>query len=621
MTRATRLARSLAVPLALCVLTLVVGCKDDTPAPATEAPTEATSQKGESKALKPAPAKPALVFPDELLVVSGTPSLEKLIEAVNSGANAVAPGALPPNLSSLALESMKSDLGFKDISWFKTDAPVLLAVVDPKSFDGKNQLVMLPVSDTEKALASLKEGAQRDFEGHKAFFEHRFEKVYVDTLDGYIVFTDHTAIFPKLKSFMEASLVNWKPAHALSILVDMEHIKARYGVELAQFKEMAKQTLAQGAAGAPAPEVQEWQTDMLFSLLDSMNALELHIAVEDNNLRVIFHDTAKSDTAFAKLLAASSGQKSGLLTTVPENAWLASVGMLDVRKSPEFGRLNEMSLRTYADLLELTPEDMKALNPLIRQAAELNTGDSAVSMYPQGAFPFAMHTVSRVSDMTVFRALNKQMLALLVPKIWSRVVAELKKNDVQLPPSQVGSIGEMVALAKPFATPLGVVPNLVTSDSDGVQVDALELTIDWTVVTREMGLSAQDVATVNMLKTVAGDKVAFAVATGGDRFVQAFGPDAIATAASLAKGEDPKSSAQFTALASQENWAFGLRAGALLQALAFIPDLATKKPLIEAMSKERMLVGRAKSTGPTLEASLDVPLDLLAEIIGFANAP
>ena len=538
MNRRPQLTRCLAVSSLVLTLALFPGCKDDAEAPAAESPAAPAAEKAAPSALKEPAPKPAMVFPEDVLVVSGTPSLEKLIEAVNAGASAVAPGALPPNLASLALESMKSDLGLKDISWFKSDAPVLLAVVDPKVFEGKNQVVLLPVSDTEKALSSLKEGAQRDFEGHKAFFEHRFEKVYVDTIEGYLVFTDHTAIFPKIKSFLEGPLKAWKPEHPLSIKLAMDHISSRYGVELAQFKEMAKQTLAQQAGGAASPEIQDWQTDMLFNILDSMKTLEVHLAMEGKNLRLLMNDTAKEGTALAKLLASSKGQRSSLANTVPESAWCATAAVLDVRQSEDFSRLNEMSIRTYTDLLNLSPEDMKALDPLIRQAAKLTTGDSSLSIYQDGKFPVAMHTVAKVSDVAAFRAVNKKLLALLVPKIWTRVVAELKANGVELPPSEVSSIAEMVALAKPFSTPMGAVPSLISSSENGVEVDALELTLDWPVLSREMGLEAQDVETAKILDTVVGEKIAFATATGSDRYVQAFGPNAAKTAASLAKGEN-----------------------------------------------------------------------------------
>lgn len=613
-------AKSLILTL-VCALALFAGCKDESTGPGTSGEASAAQDKGVSKAVAKEALKPGMVFPDDVLVVSGTPSLEKLLEAVNAGANAVAPGTLPPNLASLALESMKSDLGLTDISWFRTDAPVLLAVVDPKVFDGKNQLVLLPASDTEKALASLKEGAQRDFEGHRAFFEHRFEKVYVDTIDGYLVFTDHTAIFGKHKSFLEGQLGKWKPEHAFSMQVAMDHLLSRYGVEIAQFKEMAKQTLAREAAGTTAPEVQEWQTQMLFSLIESLDTVRLDLAVEGTELRLILNNTAKKGSELAKLVASSQGQSSGLMSTIPSNAWVGMAGIFDVHESTEFDQLNEMSLRTYTNLLELSADEMKLLDPMIKEAAKLTTGDSAVSVYADQKFPMAMHTVAKIADVAAFRAVNKKLLALLVPHVWSRVVAELKKNGTELPPAQVTSVAEMVALAKPFAAPWGIVPTLTSTEADGIHVDAIELVIDWTLLSREMGLAAQDVTTVDMLKAFAGEKIVVALASGTDRYVQAFGPNAIATATALAKGEDPKSRDAITSLAKDQNWTGLVQVRALLDALMFIPDVATRKPLIDTISQDRMLSATARSTGTGLELKLNLPLDVVGQIIGFASAP
>lgn len=613
-------SKSLVLTLALA-LTLGVGCQDDASKPEASAEAGPQGQKSATKASTADAPKPGLTFPENVLVVSGTPSLEKLVAAVNAGANAVAPGTLPPNLASLALESMKSDLGLKDISWFKTDAPILLAVVDPKVFDGKNQLVLLPTSDAEKALASLKEGAQRDFEGHKAFFEHRFEKVYVDTIDGYLVFTDHTAIFGKYKGFLEKELVKWTPAHAFSLEFAMDHILRGYGVEIAQFKEMAKQTLAQQSGGAAAPEIQEWQTQMLFSLVESLDRLRIHFGAQGSDLKLWVDGSAKKGTELAKLTAASQGQASSLLSTIPANAWLATAGVFDVRQSAEFGRLNEMSLRTYTDLLELGPEQMKLLDPMIREAAKLTTGDSAVSLYSDKNFPVAMHTVTKVADLAAFRTVNKKLLALLVPQIWSRVVAELKANGTELPPAQVTSVAEMVALAKPFAAPMGMVPTLISKETDGVQVDALELKIDWAVLSREMGLAAEDVKTVEMLKTVAGDAIVFAVASGSDRYVQAFGPQAVATATALAQGKETSSSEAVTSLAKDKNWTVAVQVRALMDALLFIPEMAARKPLIDAIAKDRTLSVTARSTGPGFEVEMNVPLDAIGQVIAVSSAP
>ena len=333
------------------------------------------------------------------------------------------------------------------------------------------------------------------------------------------------------------------------------------------------------------------------------------------------NDTAKEGTALAKLLASSKGQRSSLANTVPENAWCATAAVLDVRQSEDFSRLNEMSIRTYTDLLSLSSEDMKALDPLIREAAKLTTGDSSLSIYQDGKFPVAMHTVAKVSDVAKFRAVNKKLLALLVPKIWTRVVAELKNNGVELPPSEVTSIAEMVALAKPFSTPMGAVPNLISSSENGVEVDALELTLDWPVLSREMGLEAQDVETAKILDTVVGEKIVFATATGSDRYVQAFGPNAAKTAASLAKGENPKNSASFMDLSKDQSWTVAVRLGALFDALSFTPDLAAKKPIIDAMSKDQMVSVTARSDGQVLECALDVPLDLVGQLITLATAP
>ena len=63
------------------------------------------------------------------------------------------------------------------------------------------------------------------------------------------------------------------------------------------------------------------------------------------------------------------------------------------------------------------------------------------------------------------------------------------------------------------------------------------------------------------------------------------------------------------------------RAGAMFEALSFAPDLASKKAIIDSMSKEQMISVTAKSTQGVLEAGLNIPLEIVAQIISLATAP
>ena len=73
----------------VCALALFAGCKDEAPATETSGESGAAGNKAVAQAVAKEALRPGMVLPDDVLVVSGTSSLEKLLEAVNAGAGSI----------------------------------------------------------------------------------------------------------------------------------------------------------------------------------------------------------------------------------------------------------------------------------------------------------------------------------------------------------------------------------------------------------------------------------------------------------------------------------------------------------------------------------------------------
>jgi hypothetical protein len=594
------------------------------PACQDEAPTTVDEGAAPAPAAPAAVAQPAFELPSEVLAVTGIPSLEAFLATVNEVANTVAPGSLPPNLASMALESMKADMGLSDISWFRSDAPVLVAVVDSKTFEGKNQVMLVPTSDPEKALASLKEGAQRDFEGHTAFYEHRFEKVYVDMIEGYVVFTDHTRIFPAVKDFVSKELRLWKPDHAISIRLAMDHVVARYGAEIAQGKEMVREMAKEVSAGEAAfdtSEVQELQLALLFSMVESANRIGIDLSAKGSDLRLGLSVDAKAGSDLATFLTLIAGKESSMIGALPSGSWAAFGGHMDVRKFAPLRKIQEASLGAYVNILSLDAKESASLATMISALADQSSGDSLTSFYADGAFPFAFVSAQAVDDLGALRATLGKLLPFLLDHGYSALSRSMEADGQKLPPAKVTSMADLVGLAKPFCAAYGVTPTVSERDQDGVHVDALDFAIDWVVLSRELGLAAQEVETVKMLQTVVGSSVQLAFATGGNRSVTALGPHAVDHALAMAKGAAGPGDPAFAALAKGQNMAMSFRIGALLRALSFIPDLSAMKPLIDGIAPNRALTLQVDSAGDAASMVMGIPIDVIRDMVGMVAGP
>jgi hypothetical protein len=454
------LSRSLrvgALSLALSALVAAPGCKKDEPvAPAPAATTaepvkagepakaaeavvekaaEAVVEKVAEVVAAPA-AAPSIVLPEGVLMAAGVPSLTEVLSTVSTVANKIAPGQVPPDLASMALEGMKGVYGFTDITWLDQSAPIKFANVDPKTHDGKGQAILIPITDKEKVLASLPATANKALEGHAASFESQGQTWYLDFVEGHAVLTDHPGVFAERRDFISGALAAWKPERLFTTRINMATVNAAFAKELQDARAAAEQLTAQAAQEPGMPDasaVMKKYTDLLFEVVDSTTAAQLDLYVQDGSIRFGASVDAKDGSGLANFSRLIAGKSSSLADAAPPTTWLGFTGNMDVREMKSIREMQKLALNTYAGLLKLTPEETAKIDSIFDRMATQATGESLTAFALDGTFPFALTTLAKVTDATQLRGAYGELLDLVFVKAWTYALEEMKKEGKEVP--------------------------------------------------------------------------------------------------------------------------------------------------------------------------------------------
>ncbi len=635
-----RHARIAALSLAVASLALVTGCGKDEPAPQQPAPQQPTpgAPAGDAQAGQPgqpgqapqpgtqpgaATGAPQVVgaptSPESVVLVAGMPSLDGALGDFQRIGNAIAPGQLPPNLSSMAVENIKQQLGVTDIAWLDRAAPIKMVVVNPKQY-ANGALLVLPAADRDKVLASLPAAAQRDQGGHAATYEHRFSTWYVDFVEGAAVFSQHADVFAQVKDYVGGGLRTWTPGTPIAVQVNMENVNRLFGAEIDDFERMLKQTYSQMQQDEDVPGANlamQQNVEAIFAFLDQTRQLDFSVAAPADALQVGMGVSAKQGTALAQFITESAASEPTLTSLAPATSWLGFAGNMDTRKVEALKTLQQSSVATYAQLLKMTPEEQQQLRGLLEQAWEVSTGDSVFSIYTDGRFPLAMVSAARVTDSAKAKQTYDQLFALLFKKGWALLKAEMEKEGVQLPATvQVNTFSDLAKLATEMGTQYGLSMQVVEQKEGDATVEAVKINIDWD----KTPLRQEDPETYAIMKDVVGNNIELAMAFQGQMTSMALGPNAIRQAAA-AVGTPPATGgeATLTQAARGNLFAMALRIGAALEAFSFVPELQAQRAAIAALPKDKSFVVAGDSNGQALAMSIILPTDLIRALAQMGN--
>lgn len=547
-------------------------------------------------------------LPESVIVVSGTPSLEALFGMINKLGAKVAPGQMPPDMASVALEGLKAQMGFTDVSWIKKDAPIYVVIVDPKTY-GQGDVLVLPATDAKKAMDSLGDSAKKGADGHGATVEVMFTTLYIDAVgNDKIVVSKHKDIFAKVKGFIGGDLPKWTPGSPIAINIKMDNVNKLFGAEIAQGKQMLSRMYSQmeGDLGEGQKAAMEAQLDFLLGFVESSSEVTLALAEAGGDVHLSAKMVAKPGTGMAKAAAAAAQGSSTLLATVPPNAWLAFSSKMDLRGVESLKKLQLEGFRSYAELLGLSAEESKKLMAIGEKMWTASEGDSTFAIYTDGKFPFAMQSVSKVKDAASMRKEYEALFDMLFAKGWAMAVEEANKEGAKLP-ATIKSFSDLVKFVNDMAGPMGAKISVVHSDEGGVALDALSIEVDWD----KTPLKAEEPEAYKMAKEIVGPKLEMAIAYKGDLSVGTFGPNAIDHAKKLANGTNPGGSPGLTREGEGAAMAGVADVTLALQSMKFVPDIAADAAKIDALPKDQPFTMTLKSDGKALTFDIGLPTETI----------
>ncbi len=631
--RSTRLSLRTVVALsAVALLTSMSACKDDKKpeeaaagaegaAAGAEAKAGEAGEAGEAaKAAAPAAAsRTGVAMGDKVLTIGGVPSLKKVLAAATDLGRKLAPDDMPPDLSSIAMEGIKEMLGVTDISWLATEKPIKVFTLDPKSFEGKGQGLVLPISDKAKVMASLKPEAKKDDGGHAASFEHQFQTWYVDFIDGHVVLTDHAKSFETAKGLVTGALMGWTPERLISAQVNLKAVNAVFGPEIEGAKATAKEVMAQSQGGPGMPDmtkVLDKEVDMLFDLLASTERADFDLWVDGSDAKMSLAFAGISDSPVARFAKTIEGKSSSLLKAAAPNTWMGFSANMDVREFKGMRDLQMLSIESYARLLEVPDARINALRGVLEKITDSSTGDAVTTFYTDGTFPLAFTSVAKLADAEAVRKLYVEFYEGFREEGIAKFKKGAKDAGVAAPGlDDIEDLTGLVAAANKMAGPMGVNLTITDEDKDGAHIYALTATADW----NKLGIKEADPDAFAMLDGIVGKTVSIAFVFQGDAVSTAFGPKAIETARRLANGEFPGGDEHLSAASNGRAMAMTLLLDRLLSNLTFIPELAPLKSKVDSLPKDRPLTFTMSGAGSTVITEFSVPTDVVKAIseMGF----
>lgn len=587
---------------------------DDKPKEEPPKPVEATPLAAAASAApvdQPALSATSVAeLPQPIVAVVGTPSLKALVATFVERAKQVPGLTQTADPIAFVLERVKTSFGLTSTDWLDLDKPLRLAVPDPKKYpDGF--VALLPVGGGAKLETSVFASAKPKDGGHWASLEAAPGKtLYLDLEGDVLVLSSHPTLVKDLGGFVK-ELSGWTPADPLVLDGAVGNARTIFAAELAaakaQMDGMAKQ-LEEAGMKAPQLAAMQAMATGIFGVIDGLDRVGVALDPRGDFPRVAISFRPVAGSKLATTIAEAGKRRPALAPLVPAEAWFAAVYDMDAKGL--FDPESLMKALASEGKLPLEEADVKAAVGLLGRLNELGTGSSAVTVSTSDSFPFALESISGVTDGAGAREALFGFLGLLFDKAWGKARAQLAQNGVpaeQLPGETFPAFVEGVAR---LSGPAGIKPSIVSGDG----VDALALDLDWSRV----GGGRLPSQLSDLLLRLVGPRVELGFSAAANRIAFGFGPHGAARAKeSVNKGLDGGVADPWIARAAKDDFAvLSIRPTRLARALVDLPQVAAKRDAIGKLPDDPILVEGA-SDGTTARVTVTIPLQLVMGLIAL----
>jgi hypothetical protein len=490
-------------------------------------------------AADPGKAQPAggaeigqISVPDNVIVVAGASSLQDLIKTANDAVGLVA--GMPP-VDRQVTEGLTGALRLGNLDWLDQTKPVRMLVLDPKeSPDGA--LVAFPMKSKDDFVKALPENKQDGVGGNAHSYEAGFSKFYVNFAGDYVVLGSSETAWSKAESFVKGPLMGYAPKQPLEVRAQVATLLRIFKSEYDMAREEAGKALA-GLEGDGMGGTLKGELQMFFDLVDSLERAQFTLRKDDVHAILGVGLTPKPNAPNKGFYAAYKGRKIPLMDQVPENSYFVVAGSSDPKAGLDWmatsGKaLLETSLR---EALGMSAEEVATIIKIQEKVTAISTGEFMLAFHPEGQAPLSLSSVTTVSSGEEARKAFLEVMGV----VWPKAAELIKKEQAELPPGvDISSFASTVRTVGDLLRPQGVVLEVREEQDSGMQVDTLEVKVDWSAVSKMAGGAAGGEMPTEMrdAQAVMGDKLQITLAYGKDRYAMALGAEGARRAKALASG-------------------------------------------------------------------------------------
>jgi len=513
--------------------------------------------------------------------------------------------------------------GFLGTAAIDPKRPLSLIVWNRKA--GQGVTVILPVADPAAFRSALGARAAAGTAGNSFTLTSESGTLHGNPMGTHVVLSTDPATWQRQRAFLDQVATRFAPAAPLQAIVSTGHVLTVYGEDLEAFENEALEMLS--ASGMHTPLGAEYgravaafygfYLDQLRDVLGEMLKVDVRVDGEADRLRIETLVQVAEGGTLAKAVAL--GEKRGI----------ASVGLLPPAAYAVFGfnldpalfaSWKKQTATLLSAMFQVPADERPAVETLIADAYDCQTGDTAVALYPTRGFALGYAGVLLLKDGDKFRSAVDRFGDLYLR--WARTLIE--KTGGTLPPGVDFSSWE--ALLKGIGRATGRF-GLNVDVRTGGDVVGVEFAMDYDAMPMLMGPMK------SALRKGFGDRWQLAYGFGDRIAGFALGPDGYDETAKIMKGGHEFGNAAFEASIARGAarpfvvvW-FDLGAGArafapMLEAAGAIvpgavPD-ATVQQLRNMKTGQPFAITMGGS-GRTLQLVLDLPLEPIRAMRALAD--
>ena len=508
----------LAVAATLCTALVVgVGCKKDSQGPAIE-----------KAALKSDVG--TVAFAEDILAFGGVKSLDDFTSTMTALVSKFEPqmGAMIGAQVPALLQGQV--LGVKNLAWMDHSKPVKFVLLNYKKF-ADPLLVLLPIKAKDAFTAALPENKTEGAPDNQTKYTMAAGNMnYVNVLGDWAVFSPGDKTFAAARSFLEGDFKDYVFTKLLDVQVSSTRLLAVAGDDIAAFKNtMANMPATPGLEIPGIQEMLKKEIEMFVDLLDQTETTRILMQYDGNNLDLRGSVKVVPGKGLAKFVAGTKERKLELYKSLPAGGWFAGAVTVDPKLFEDWAN---MGVDFWAGMLKLEPAEQEKLRELMSQLLALETGDSAFWLGYDGEFPFRFLSLTGITDPAKAKKALYETYGILLAKAGTLIESMAGPEAEGLPKMDWSSPTALLASLKPELDKSGVTAAITAKKVGDVDVDALEIGVDYS----KLPIPAGD-EDMKVITDAFGNKVSGALGFGKSLMYGTFGKDAVADIGMIAKGQ------------------------------------------------------------------------------------